>query len=49
MDVSRRDFAVAGLFALGASGLLLGRSAEAAAGDEAALNQSIETLREGIL
>ena len=49
MDVSRRDFAVAGLFALGASGLLLNSSAEAAAGDEAALMQAIETLREGVL
>jgi hypothetical protein len=49
MNVSRRDFAVAGVFALGASSLLLGSSAGAAAGDEAALAQSIETLRQGIL
>jgi ketosteroid isomerase-like protein len=49
MNVSRRDFAVAGVFALGASSLLLGRSAEAASADEAALTKSIETLREGIL
>jgi hypothetical protein len=49
MNVSRREFAVAGVFALGASGLLLGRSAEAASADEAALTKSIETLREGIL
>ena len=48
MNVSRRDFAVAGVFALGASGLLLSGSAGAAA-DEAALAQSIETLRQGIL
>lgn len=47
MDVSRRDFTVAGLFA--ASGLLLSGSAVGAAGDEAALAQSIETLRQGIL
>src|SRR5689334_9288923 len=49
MNVSRRDFAVAGVFALGASSLLLARSAEAASGDEAAVAQSIETLRQGIL
>ena len=49
MDVSRREFAVAGLFALGASGLLLSGSEGAAAADEAALNQSIEALRLGIL
>ena len=49
MNVSRRDFAVAGVFALGASSLLLGRSAEAASADEGALTESIETLREGIL
>jgi ketosteroid isomerase-like protein len=47
MNVSRRDFAVAGVFALGASSLFLSRSAEAASGDEAALAKSIETLREG--
>jgi ketosteroid isomerase-like protein len=49
MNVSRRDFADAGVFALGASSLLLGRAAEAASGDEAAVAQSIETLRQGIL
>ena len=49
MNISRRDFAVAGAFALGASGLLLSGSAGAAAGDEAAVNQAIEALREGIL
>ena len=49
MNISRRDFAVAGAFALGASGLLLSGSAGAASADEAALNQSIEALREGIL
>jgi len=50
MNVSRRDFAVAGVFALGASGLLLSGSAAAAdAADEAAVTQSIETLRQGIL
>jgi hypothetical protein len=50
MNVSRRDFAVAGVFALGASGLLLsGSAAGADAADEAALAQSIEALRQGIL
>ena len=49
MNVSRRDFAVAGVLALGASGLLLSNSAEAASADEAALAQSIEALRLGIL
>jgi hypothetical protein len=50
MNVSRRDFAVAGVFALGASALSLSGSAGAAdAGDEAAVAQSIETLRQGIL
>jgi ketosteroid isomerase-like protein len=49
MNVSRRDFAVAGVFALGASSLFLSRSVEAASGDEAALAKSIETLRQGQL
>ena len=47
MNVSRRDFTVAGLFA--ASGLLLSGTASGASGDDAALAQSIETLRQGIL
>jgi len=49
MNVSRRDFAVAGVFALGASGLLLSGSAGAEAGDEAAVAQSVETLRKALL
>lgn len=49
MNVSRRDFAVAGALALGASSLLFSRSGEAASADEAALTKNIETLREGIL
>jgi ketosteroid isomerase-like protein len=49
MNVSRRDFAVASAFALGASGLLLKGSASAQAADEAAVAQSIETLRKAIL
>ena len=50
MNVSRRDFAVAGVFALGASGLLLsGSAAGADAADEAAVAQAIEALRQGVL
>jgi len=50
MNVSRRDFAVAGVFALGASALSLSGSAAAAdAADEAAVAQNIETMRQGIL
>ena len=49
MDVSRRDFSVAGAFALCGSGLLLSGSAAAQAGDEAAVTQSVETLRKAIL
>ena len=49
MDISRRDVVVAGAFALGASGLLLGGSADAQAGDEAAVAQSVETLRKAQL
>ena len=49
MDVSRRDVVVAGAFALGASGLLLSGSADAQAGDEAAVAQNVETLRKAQL
>ena len=49
MDVSRRDVVVAGAFALGASGLLLSGSADAQGGDEAAVSQSVETLRKALL
>ena len=49
MNISRRDFAVAGVFALGASSLLLSGSGEAQAAEEAAVTQSIEALRLGIL
>jgi ketosteroid isomerase-like protein len=49
MNMSRRDFAVAGVLALGTSGLLLTGSAEAQTADEAALAQGIETLRQGLL
>ena len=49
MNLSRRDFAIAGAFALGASGLLLSGSAGAQAGDEAVVTQSVETLRKALL
>ena len=49
MNVSRRDLAVAGAFALGASGLLLSSLAGAEAADEAAVAQSVETLRKALL
>lgn len=49
MDISRRDVVVASALALGASGLLLSGSAEAQAGDEAAVAQAVETLRKGLL
>src|SRR5262245_46050617 len=49
MNVSRRDFAVASAFALGASGLLLKGSASAQAGDEAAVAQTLEILRKAQL
>src|SRR2546426_11037493 len=49
MNVSRRDLAVAGAFAVGASGLLLSGLAGAHAPDEAAVAQSVETLRKALL
>ena len=49
MNVSRRDLAVAGAFAVGASGLLLSGLAGADAADEAAVAQSVETLRKALL
>jgi hypothetical protein len=49
MSVSRRDFAVASALAFGASGLLLKNDAGAQGTDEAAVAQSVETLRRGIL
>jgi hypothetical protein len=49
MDMSRRDVVVAGALALGASGLLLSGSASAQAGDEAAVAESVEILRKGLL
>jgi len=49
MDVSRRDVMVAGALALGASSLLLSASADADAGAEVAVTQSVETLRKALL
>jgi len=49
MDVSRRDFTVAGALALGASSLALTGSADAQANDEAAVKESVEVLRKAIL
>ena len=49
MSISRRDFAVASALAFGASSLLFKSSADAQTADEAAVAQSIETLRQGIL
>ena len=49
MNVSRRDFAVTGAFALAASALTLSGTAGAQAGDEAAVAQNIEALRQAIL
>jgi len=49
MDVSRRDFTMAGALALGASGLLLTSSADAQGSDEGAVKESVEILRKAIL
>ena len=49
MNVSRRDFAVAGALAFSASSLLLSGSAGADAADEAAVAQAVEALRKGLL
>ncbi len=48
MDVSRRDLAV-GAVALGVSGLLIGSSVVAEAGDEESVAQGVETLRKALL
>jgi ketosteroid isomerase-like protein len=49
MDLSRRDVVAAGAFAFGASGLLFSSSVGAQGGDEAAVTQSVETLRKAVL
>ena len=48
MDVSRRDFTVAGAVALGTSGLLLSGFAGAAPADEAAVKEGVEILRKAL-
>lgn len=48
MKLSRRDV-MAGAVVLGASGLLLSGTADAQAGDEAAVADAVETLRKGQL
>jgi uncharacterized protein DUF4440 len=48
MDLSRRDLAL-GAAALAASGLLLGGSTDAEAGDEESVAQNVEILRKGQL
>ncbi len=49
MDLSRRDMVVAGVCALGASGLVLSGPTRAEAGDEAAVTESVEMLRKALL
>jgi hypothetical protein len=49
MELSRRDAVVAGLWALGVSGLVLGGATSAQAADESAVTESVEILRRGIL
>ena len=49
MQITRRDLAVAGALALGMPSLLFGSPAFAEAGDEAAVRQNIEALREALL
>ena len=49
MHVTRRDLAVAGALALGVPSLLFGSPALAEAGDEAAVKQNVEALREALL
>ena len=49
MQLSRRELAAAGVLALGAANLLSDHPALAEAGDEAAVKQSVEALREALL
>jgi ketosteroid isomerase-like protein len=49
MHVTRRDLAVAGAFALSVPSLLFSPPALAEAGDEAAVKQNVEALREALL
>ena len=49
MHVTRRNLAVAGVLALGASSLLHSATAVAESSDEAAINQAVEALRKALL
>ena len=49
MQITRRDLAVAGALAFGVPSLLFGSPAFAEAGDEAAVRQNAEALREALL
>ena len=49
MNLSRRDVVAASAFAFGASGLLFSSSVGAQGADEAAVTQSVETLRKALL
>jgi hypothetical protein len=49
MHVTRRDLAAAGALALSVPGLFFGAPALAEAGDEAAVKQNVEALREALL
>ena len=49
MQISRRDLAVTGTLAIGVSSLFSSSPALAEAGDEAAVKQSVEALREALL
>ena len=49
MDVTRRDWMVAGAMTLGAAGLVLGKSTAADAAEEAVVAEAVEILRAGIL
>jgi ketosteroid isomerase-like protein len=49
MQITRRDLAVAGALALSVPSLFFGSPALAEAGDEAAVKQNVEALREALL
>jgi len=49
MEITRRNLAAAGAFALGASSLLQSAPSLAAAADEAAVDQAVEALRKALL
>src|SRR5262252_6423561 len=49
MQVTRRDLAIGGALALGASSLLQHTAAHAEAADEAAVSQAVEALRKALL